>query len=220
MDIVDAVESRRSIRAFRPDPVDPAIIRRVLARAARAPSGGNIQPWHVEVVAGKPLASLKAAVAGRWINEETPEYRVYPAGLPDAYQARRFLIGEAMYAAVGIAREDRPARRQWFARNFQFFDAPLALFVHCPKIMGPPQWSDMGMFLQTVMLLLRDEELDSCAQECWASFPETVKHHLVIPESHILFCGMAIGYRDEHAPVNNFPVARAPLEEFVRFHGI
>lgn len=220
MDVKEAVESRRSIRAFLPDPVDPAVIRRVLQGAARAPSGGNLQPWHVEVLGGEALAALKASVAGRWINEETPEYRVYPEGLPDPYEGRRKGIGEAMYGAVGIAREDRPARRAWFFGNFRFFDAPVALLIHTPKLMGRPQWSDMGMFVQTIMLLLREENLDSCAQECWASFPETVKREIGIPDDHILFCGMAIGYRDPNAPVNQFTVDRAPIEEFVRFHGI
>lgn len=220
MDVAEAVASRRSIRAFLPDPVAPDVIRRVLTTAARAPSGGNLQPWHVEVIGGEPLAALKAAVAGRWINEETPEYRVYPAGLPDLYETRRVAVGEAMYGSLNIAREDRAARRQWFVQNFQFFGAPLALFMHTSALMGPPQWSDMGMFLQTVMLLLRGEGLDSCPQECWASFPETVKRHFGIPDGHILFCGMAIGYRDLDAPVNSFPVDRAPLEEFVRFHGV
>jgi len=220
IDVAEAVESRRSIRAFLPDPVDINIVRRVLERAVRSPSGGNLQPWHVEVIGGEPLAALKAAVAGRWINEEAPEYNVYPPELPDAYSARRFAVGEVMYASVNIAREDRAARRKWFFQNFEFFGAPLGLFIHTPKLMGPPQWSDMGMFLQTVMLLLRGEGLDSCPQECWASFPQTVKQHLDVPDDHTLFCGMAIGYRDPDAPVNNFPVDRAPLEDFVRFKGV
>ncbi|MGE0774167.1 MAG: nitroreductase [Sphingomonadaceae bacterium] len=220
MDVREAVSSRRSIRAFLPDPVDPAIIRCVLENAARAPSGGNLQPWHVEVIGGEALSALKARVAGRWINEETPEYRVYPENLPDPYETRRRGVGEAMYGAIGISREDRAARREWFFGNFRFFDAPVALFIHTPKLMGPPQWSDMGMFLQTVMLLLRSENLDSCAQECWSSFPDTVKREIGIPDNHILFCGMAIGYRDPGAPVNQFPVERAPVKDFVRFHGI
>lgn len=220
MEITEAITSRRSIRQFLPDPVDPALIRHVLECASRAPSGGNLQPWHVEVVAGEPLAALKRAMIDRKLGEEQPEYQVYPADLPEPYRTRRFVIGEAMYDSLGIARDDRAGRRAWFARNFQLFGAPLALFVHIPRLMGPPQWSDLGMFMQSIMLLLRAEGLDSCPQECWAMFPDTVRRHVPIPEEHMLFSGMAIGFRDPDAAVNGFPVERTPTGEFIRYHGL
>ncbi|RYF71302.1 MAG: nitroreductase, partial [Comamonadaceae bacterium] len=170
MQVHDAVASRRSIRAFLPDPVPADTIRRVLSRAARAPSGGNLQPWHVDVLAGAPLAALKATMQqllaeGR---QETPAYDVYPPALTAPWRDRRFEVGEAMYARLGIPRDDKSARRRWFANNFAFFGAPMALFCALDRRMGPPQWADCGMYLQTVMLLLREEGLDSCPQECWA----------------------------------------------------
>lgn len=222
MDVSEVVASRRSIRAFLDRPVDAAILRRVLEKAQRAPSGGNVQPWNAVVITGEPLARLQSAIAevlpqGR-VGRST-EYDIYPAGLDGAYEERRVAVGEAMYDALGIARADKKGRLDQFAWNYAAFGAPVLLLVHTPKYMGPPQWSDIGMWLQTVMLLLRDEGLDSCPQESWAMYSRQVRGCVAIPEDHIFFCGMAIGYRDPAAPVNLFGVPRAPLAEAVRFEG-
>ena len=221
MKVSDALASRKSVRAFTDAPVDPAVIRRVLTTASRAASGGNLQPWHVDVVGGAELDALKAIMRDRLAKgPETPEYAIYPEVLGDAYKARRFAVGEAMYAAIGVPREDKAGRMRWFMRNFQFFDAPLALFTTVARTMGPPQWSDLGMFLQSVMLLLREEGLDSCAQECWAIYPETIRNFLGTPPERMLFCGMAIGHRDPDAAVNALVTDRAPLAEFATFRGV
>jgi len=217
----EAVQSRLSVRAFLPDPVPPDIIRQVLEDAARAPSGGNLQPWHVDVLAGGTLARFKALMQARLAPDaepETPAYDVYPPQLPSPWRERRFRVGEDMYALLGIPREDKPARRRWFANNFAFFGAPLALMCSVDRRMGPPQWSDLGMFLQTVMLLLRERGLDSCAQECWAFHPQTVGRFLGWPDERMIFCGMAIGRRDPEHPVNRLRSERAPLDEWLRFH--
>ncbi len=158
MNVQDAVATRRSVRDFLDTPVPGDVIRRVLAQALRAPSGGNLQPWHLHVVGGDRLAQLKAIMRDRVQEEpggEGSEYDIYPRELVAPYRDRRFAVGEAMYARLGIPREDKAARREWFARNYQFFGAPLALFCTVDRRMGPPQWSDLGMFLQNVMLLLR-----------------------------------------------------------------
>ncbi|MFN3456205.1 MAG: nitroreductase [Novosphingobium sp.] len=222
MDLTEAVMSRRSVRSFRPDPVPVEVLRRVLEKAQRAPSGGNVQPWNAHVLAGEPLARLVAAVAeviplGRAAH--SPEYAVYPPELEGAYEARRFGVGEAMYAALGIGREDKRGRLGQFMNNFQAFGAPALMLVHTPRYMGPPQWSDMGMWLQTVMLLLREEGLDSCAQEAWAVYQKQIRQCVDLPEDHVFFCGLAIGWRDPAAPVNQFEVPRAPLEDVVTFEG-
>jgi nitroreductase len=222
MNVSQAVASRRSIRAFLDRPVDPAVLRGVLEAARRAPSGGNVQPWNAIVLTGAPLARLQAAIAqvlpqGRAAH--SAEYDIYPPALDGAYEARRVEVGEAMYRALGIARSDRAGRREQFAHNFRGFGAPVVMLVHTPRYMGPPQWSDIGMWLQTVMLLLRGEGLDSCPQESWAMHTRQIRDCVAIPEDHIFFCGMAIGYRDPDAPVNRFAVARAPLAETVRFEG-
>jgi nitroreductase len=223
MNVSEAVASRASVRGFKPDPVDGAVIRRVVEKAARAPSGGNLQPWHIDVVGGAALEELKAIMRERVMASpggEGAEYDIYPKTLPSPYRDYRFAVGEGLYGALGIPREDKMARLMWFARNFQFFGAPVALFCTVAKTMGPPQWSDLGMYLQTLMLLLREEGLDSCAQECWAVYPATIRGFLGTPEDRMLFCGMAIGYKDDSDKANAMRSERAPLADFATFRGL
>ena len=223
MQVSDAVKNRRSVRGFLPDPVDGAVIRRVLDRAARSPSGGNLQPWHIDVLAGGPLADLKTIMLKRVQEAPTGEpadYDIYPKALPELQRTYRFEVGEDLYGALGIPRENKLARMLWFARNFQFFGAPLALFCSVDRAMGPPQWSDLGMFLQTVMLLLQEEGIDSCAQECWAVYPRTVGEFIGLPSERMLFCGMAIGHADPADPVNAMQARRATVDDFANFRGI
>jgi nitroreductase len=221
MNVSEAIASRRSVRGFLDKPVDPAIIRRVVEAAARAPSGGNLQPWHIDVVSGAKLDSLKAIMRTRLAEApagEPTEYDIYPKVLPSPYKDYRFAVGEELYRALGIPREDKMQRLMWFARNFQFFGAPVALFCSVAKTMGPPQWSDLGMYLQSLMLLLREEGLDSCPQECWAIYPETIRKFIGIPEDRMLFTGMAIGFADPADKANAARAARAPLAEWATFH--
>ena len=220
MNVSEAVATRRSIRRFRPDPVDPAVLRQVLQAARQSPSGGNVQPWNAHVLSGAALDRLVAALAdvvpqGR--AAFAPEYAVYPAELDGRYAASRFAVGEAMYAALGVPREDKAGRLAQFAMNFRAFGAPVLMLVHMPRYMGPPQWADTGMWLQTVMLLLREAGLDSCAQEAWAVYQKQIRACVPIPDDHILFCGMAIGHAESEAPVNRFAVARAELDDVITF---
>jgi cytidylate kinase len=220
--VSQALATRLSVRDFLPDPIPQAVLRRVLEKAARAPSGGNLQPWHVVVLTGAKLAALIEKVAVRQAEMpkgEAAEYPVYPNPISEPYAARRFKIGEDMYALLGIAREDRAARRAWFARNFRFFDAPVGLFCFVDRQMGAAQFSDLGMFLQSVMLLLREEGLDSCAQEAWSMFAPTIYAALNTPPNLMLFCGLAIGKRNTAAPVNSLVSERARLEDFATFEG-
>ncbi|MBP6902576.1 MAG: nitroreductase [Burkholderiaceae bacterium] len=225
MHVADALAARRSIRDFLPRPVPGELIRRVLAQAARSPSGGNLQPWHIDVLAGERLEALRALMRERLAavaagdTSEQPEYAIYPKELVSPYRDRRFQVGEDMYATMGVAREDRPARLRWFARNYEAFGAPMLLFCSVDRRMGPPQWSDLGMFLQSLMLLLQAEGVDSCAQEAWSVYPRTIGGFLGLPAERMLFTGMAIGYRNPEHPVNSLVAQRAPLEEFARFHG-
>ena len=223
MNVSDALATRRSVRGFRDTPVDPALIRRIVEAAARAPSGGNLQPWHIDVVGGARLTELKAIMRTRIAEApggEPTEYDIYPKVLTTPYKDYRFAVGEELYRALDIPREDKMKRMMWFARNFQFFGAPLALFCSVARTMGPPQWSDLGMYLQSLMLLLREAGLDSCAQECWAIYPATIRDFIGIPEDRMLFTGMAIGYKDNSDPANAARPARAPLADFASFHGI
>lgn len=223
MDVREAVLSRRSVRGFLPKAVDPAVIRDVVETAARAASGGNLQPWHIDVVGGEALDRLKAIMRERMMaapKGEPVEYDIYPKELPEPHKGYRYAVGEGLYGSLGIPREDKMGRMMWFARNFQFFGAPLALFCSVDRRMGPPQWSDLGMYLASVMLLLREAGLDSCAQECWAIYPETIRDFIKTAPERMLFCGMAIGYMDESDPANTLRTERAPLADWARFHGV
>lgn len=223
MDIREAVATRRSVRDFLPTPVDGALIRRVLSEALRAPSGGNVQPWLLHVVGGDKMQELMALMARRVAEQpggEATEYEIYPKSLHSPYRERRFELGEAMYATMGVPREDKAARLRWFARNFQCFGAPLVVFFSIDRRMGPPQWSDLGMLMQTVMLLLRAEGLHSCPQEAWSTWPQTIGRFLSLPDEVMLFAGLSIGHANPDHPVNGLHAARAPLDEVCRFMGI
>jgi nitroreductase len=222
MTVSQALATRLSVRDFLPDPVPESVLRRILEKAARAPSGGNLQPWVVTILTGAPLAALVEKVAAR--QEEAPkgeaaEYPVYPEAITEPYISRRFKIGEDMYKLLGIPRDDRAARRLWFKSNFRFFDAPVGMFCFTDRQMGKAQFSDLGMFLQSIMLLLREEGFDSCPQEAWAMFAPTIYAHLGTPENLMLFCGMAIGKRNPAAAVNTLVSDRVAVDEFATFQG-
>lgn len=219
MSVSEAVASRRSVRAFTDQPVPLEVLRRVLDRARMAPSGCNFQPWEASIVTGAPLAALQAGMIAA-APQDPVEYVIEPPELEDTYRNRLRSLGASMYGAMSIGRSDMDARMAFVQSNTYSFGAPVVLFVHFPRYMGPPQWSDVGMWLQTVMLLLREEGLDSCPQEYMSMHGRLIKQHLgVSDETHLLFCGLAIGHADKQAPVNAFERERVPLEENIRFLG-
>ncbi|KUN08717.1 NADH dehydrogenase [Streptomyces yokosukanensis] len=218
MDVYEAVASRRAVRAFTDRPVPRATLERVLSAAAWSPSGSNLQPWHTYVLTGAPLAELKKRAGERLASGDpwdAPEYEMYPPELRSPYRERRSVFGEQRYGALGIARDDLEARQRAAAANWDCFGAPAALFCYIDKDMGSPQWADVGMYLQTVMLLLRAEGLHSCTQMAWAKYHKTVAEVLAAPDGLILFCGMSIGFEDVTA--GDARIGRAPLDETVTF---
>jgi nitroreductase len=216
--VSEAVDRRSSIRAFLPDPVETGVLADILRKAARAASGGNLQPWHVWLVTGEGMARFRAMMAPRIAEglADTPEYPVYPERLGEPYRSRRFAVGEAMYARLGIPREDKAARRAWFARNYDFFGAPAAAFVFVDRSMGAAQWSDLGEYLQTVMLLAVEAGIGTCPQEAWYLQHAAVQDFLGAPPELMLFCGVAIGHPDPAASVNGLRTERAPDGEWLR----
>jgi nitroreductase len=217
MDVAAAVKQRISTRAFKPDPVPGEVVRRLLETAAWAPSGGNLQPWRVYVLAGAPMEEFRQLMATTPMEE--PEYDVYPPNLWDPMRTRRYVCGEDLYASIGIGRDDRPGRFRQLAKNADFFGAPVGLFFCLDRKVGPPQWSDVGMFMQTFMLLAVDAGLATCAQEYWARYPKTVARFVGLPDDHMLFSGMALGYADETAPINQWRTRRDPLEVWCELRG-
>ncbi|BDH05815.1 nitroreductase [Streptomyces seoulensis] len=220
MDVYEAVTSRRAVRAYTDREVPADTLERVLSAAAWTPSASNLQPWHTYAVTGAPLAEIKKRAGERlaagdpW---DDPEYEQYPQALKSPYRERRSAFGEQRYGALGIARQDIEARQRAASANWDCFGAPAALFCYIDRDLGRPQWSDVGMYLQTVMLLLRSEGLHSCTQMAWAKFHRTVAEVLSPPDELMLFCGMSIGFEDPTA--RDARTGRAPLGETVTFMG-
>lgn len=218
MNVTEAVKSRRSVREFLDKPVDLETIRRVMGTARWAASGCNYQPWEATIVTGEPLAELRAKLSASPMQQA--EYDWTAPGQEEAYKSRLDAVSREMFGAMNIARDDTEGRTKAMMRNVTSFDAPAVMFIYFPRLMKEAQWSDTGMWLQTVALLLREEGLDSCYQEFMALYANVIRDFLGLDhDRYMLFCGMAIGYRDPDAPVNNFERERVPLDEQVKFLG-
>ncbi|CAB4599647.1 unannotated protein [freshwater metagenome] len=216
MNVSEAVDKRMSVRKFRPDPVSDETLRSLLADASRAPSGGNLQPWRVYVVNGESMTRLREFLPTQ-PPMDAPEYDMYPKGMTEPYKSNVFRIGEMMYATIGVAREDKEARRAQFGQNNDFFGAPASIFMFLDRQMNQPQWSDAGMFLQTFMLLAVERGLGTCPQEYWSIRHKAISTFVGAPENEMLFCGVAIGHVDETAPINTLRSERMPLEQWTTF---
>ena len=216
MDVSEAVDSRKSIRAFLETPVDDLLIKELLEKSSRAASGGNLQPWKIYVINGETMNSFHK-FQSEWTEPETQAYAIYPENLKEPYKTSRYEVADDMYSLLGIAREDKEERFKQVLKNYNFFGAPSAFFCFVDRQMGRPQWSDLGMFLQTFMLLAREVGLDTCPQEAWAMKQESVTAFVEAPEELMLFCGMAIGYQDVSEKVNELRTTRRPIEDWATF---
>jgi len=220
MDVSDAVRQRHSVRAFKSDPVTADLLGEILQLAARAPSGGNLQPWQIYALSGEPLGDFKKIIRARFDagQVEAPEYSVYPPGLWEPLRARRSKAASQRYA-VFDALPGMDMQSSLKLRNYSFFDAPVGLFFCFDRRVGPPQWADLGMYMQTLMLLAVERGLGTCPQEIWANWPQTITTFLQVPSTHMVFAGMSLGYADESAQINSFRTEREPLENFVQMIG-
>ena len=216
MDVSEAVGSRKSIRAFLDKAVDDSLIKELLEKTSRSASGGNLQPWQIYVINGDTMNSFHK-FQSEWTEPETPAYAIYPENLKEPYKTSRYEVADDMYSLLGIAREDKEERFKQVLKNYEFFGAPAAFFCFVDRQMGRPQWSDLGMFLQTFMLLAREAGLDTCPQEAWAMKQESVTAFVEAPDELMLFCGMALGYQDESEKVNELRTSRRPVEDWAVF---
>ena len=216
MKVSDAVLSRSSIRSFLNKPVSDELLKVLLEKSSRAASGGNLQPWKIFVINNSSMKDFLDFQEG-WTEPEVPAYDIYPPKLKEPYRTSRFELGEQMYELLGIGREDKDARIAQVMKNFKFFGAPCAFFCFVDRQMGPPQWSDLGMFLQTFMLLAKEAGLDTCAQEAWSMKHDSVSKFVKADDTDILFCGMAIGYKDDEAKINKLGTERRPFEDWATF---
>ncbi len=215
-----AIQTRRSVRAFLPDPVDETLIREILEIGSRAPSGTNMQPWHVYVATGGKRQEISDAILNSGIRAEKAEwdeYKYYPDKFFEPYLTRRRTVGYALYNTLGIGRREVERMRAQHDRNFVFFDAPVGMIFTIHRDLNQGSWIDHGMFLQSVMIAARARGLHTCPQAAFAPYHKQIRPVLGIPEEEVVVCGMALGYEDTSKPENSFRTERAPVDEFVTF---
>lgn len=216
----EAIFSRRSVRGFQPTPVPRATIEAILELAARAPSGSNIQPWHVYVCTGDARQRVSTEVQAAYeaaSQDHQDEYHYYPRTWREPYLSRRRKIGKDLYGLLDIPRGDAAGMRRHFGRNYDFFGAPVGIFFTLDRDMEIGSWLDLGMFIQNVMTAARIYGLETCPQQAHAQFHRIICPIVGIPEAQILVCGMALGYEDRDEPANRLVTERAPVQEFARF---
>ena len=219
MDVLDAITHRRSTRAFLNKAVDKETIQQILDVAKWSPSGTNLQPWNVYILTGETLKKVSAGIVDAFNNGDKgkPEYEYYPTGKVEPYHGRRFSCGMALYKALEIGREDTEKRHQNWVANYQFFGAPVGFVLTLDNHLNKGSWIDAGLFLQSVMLSARGHGLETCPEFSIAEFPHIVKPILGIPNDCTLVTGMALGYGDPDAPVNNYRTEREPVDGFTQW---
>jgi nitroreductase len=220
MDVIESITQRASTRAFLDEPVAPETVDAILDAARWAPSGANTQPWRVAVVSGSTQRSIGDAIieardAGL---QENPDYTYYPGEWFEPYKSRRLDCGLALYGALGIRREDKERRKAAWYDNYRFFGAPVGLLFFLERQLSKGSWVDMGMFIQNVMLAAMAHQLATCPQASLAEYPDIVRDILGVPDSLALVCGMALGYPDRSAPVNNYRTTREPVSAFTSWY--
>lgn len=217
MKVSDAINSRRSMRVFKPEPVAKADIEWIITNANRAASNGNLQPWKLYVTMGAARQRLSAAIlAAMDANDHGPggEYDVYPREFTPVYDTRRKTVGKQLYTLLNVPRGDAAGMQRQFRKNFDFFDAPAGMILCVERRMGNGQWIDCGIFLDQLMLLAREKGLHTCPQAAFSRYQHVVRRELGIPGDEIVICGLALGYADPDAVPNNLITERAPIGDF------
>lgn len=217
--VEQAIRGRRSTRAFKKLPPPRELIARILETAKRAPSGSNIQPWHVYVLSPEAKAAISNELLHLYhtAGEGERGYNYYPVKWREPYLARRRACGWGLYSTLGITRDDKAGMRRQRAENYDFFGAPVGLIFTLDADLELGSWLDMGMFIQSVMVAARQFGLETCAQAALCNFHTVLKRRLAIPDGETVVCGMALGYPDEAAKVNAFTTEREPLDVFVKW---
>lgn len=218
--VTDALLSRITVRDFLDTPVPDQVLTSLLETALRSPSGGNLQPWKIHVMRGATLDKFTALAMKRTLRggQEEPTYRAYPSPLWEPHRSWRYKLGEDMYALLGIPREDKPGRLRWFAENARFFGAPVGLIITGDTRLEMPQHMDIGILLQSIMLLAREQGLHTAPQGWWRNWSSVSHEVLDIDEGQQVLVGMALGYANPDAPVNGLYSDRAPLLDVAKFY--
>ncbi len=213
MKVTDAVKLRQTTRGYLPDPVPEEVIAEVLEVARHAPSNSNTQPWHLAIVTGEARYRLQQAIFEEMQSGRKP-YPTWPSGgvgLKGRYKERQYECAYGYYSTMGIDREDKVARQQLLMKNWEFFGAPCAGFLSMPETMHRANAVDLGIFLQTFMLLLVERGLASCPQGALAAYPGPVREIADIPEGNAIMCGISFGYPDTSAQINEVRMEREPV---------
>ena len=220
MNVIEALEKRKSTRAFLDKNVEPEKINTILEAARHAPSGTNTQPWRVAVVTGETKIKLQTKIeaAFRSGDKGKADYSYYPDEWLEPYASRRKECGLLMYKTLGITREDKERQVDQWAANYRAFDAPVMLLFFMDDVMQTGSYIDYGMFLQSVMLAAVDQGLATCPQASIADYPEIIKAELGYPQETVLLCGMALGYEDKDAMVNSYRTSREDADSFTRYY--
>jgi nitroreductase len=220
MDVIEAMETRKSIRAYLDRDVPKSDIEKILNAAARAPSGVNTQPWKVAVIRGQTKQHITDALiqARHDKVEPNPDYSYYPDEWKDPYRMRRIICGKALYSALGIEKGDRTAQMQAWENNYRFFGAPVAILFFIDKALNKGSWLDMGMFIENVMLAAVGQGLATCPQASVADYPDIVRDLLAIDHRFAMICGVCLGYADPDQPVNQYRLSREPQESFTTWY--
>jgi len=219
----DAILTRRSVRAFLPTPVDRATVEELLTLASRSPSGTNIQPWKVRVVAGEKRRALsraiQAAIERDGVDKYQREWNYYPQQWREPYIGRRRKIGWDLYGLLGIKKGDWEGTAKQTRRNYDFFDAPVGFIFTLDEDLEIGSWLDLGIFIGALMIAARGRGLDTCPQAALANMHPILREELGIPQSEVIICGMALGYADDSKPENRLVTERATAAEFATFDG-
>lgn len=221
MDLIEGIKSRKSIRAYKSEPVPREVLEKVLEVARWAASADNSQPWEVALISGKPLAELKRILEEKIsVMEEFKSDIPFPfPNYPQFYTNRCKANGKRLFECLGIPRDDMEKRMQWTKQMIRFFDAPAALILYVERALGNYAILDAGMFLQNFMLACNKYGLGTCVEMGVVFYPDVLRKMLNIADSKLIICGLAIGYPDESAPANKFRSLREPIESFATWHG-
>lgn len=215
----EALLSRRSVRGFLDTPVPRAVIEDILSLAARAPSGTNIQPWHVYVAMGAARQRITDEIIAARARDEIHEfeYAYYPKTWREPYLGRRRTLGKQLYGHLGIPKDDKDGMARHFQRNYEFFGAPVGLFFAIDRDMEVGSWLDYGMFIENVMIAARSHGLHTCPQQAFSQYHRIIAPIVGMPDDQMLVCGMSLGHEDPDEPGNRLRSEREPVANFARF---
>ena len=219
MDVSAAIKNRYSVRAYKPDPVPEETLREIVEIARLAPSNSNTQPWHIAFVSGDARHALEQRIFEYTKSGGKPHPAFPPGGvgLKGIYKDRQYDCAFRYYGTMGVEREDQDGRQKLLIKNWQFYGAPHAAFVSMPETMHRANAIDIGIFLQTIMLLFAERGIACIPQGALAAFPSVVKDIVDIPDGNAIMCGLSFGYEAEGEQINTVRMPREPLETVASF---